>query len=669
MWGGLFLPVSVTFAAGVEEAEGSYFEDLPTVLTVSRLPQPLNEAPGAVTVIDRAFIQATGYRDLARIFRLVPGMQVGQERGSSQWVTYHGLSGTNPSEMQVLIDGRSVYTQANYGGVDWTTLPVTVDEIERIEIVRGSNPVSYGANAFLGVINIITRHSSDEPGTRFQLNAGGAGIRDVAARTTAQVGALSMRLNAQHQHDHGFTALYDGRDVNLLDLRGDYRVSTVDELGFRVSATQAEKDLGYPDSANQNNALHTQYSQNYSLQTQWTHVPKPGEELQLHFYRNQERLNEQWYAHAAPYPPYFPNGPYALIDANKRAVRDHAELQHRFTPGARTQAVWGLEIQRDEVHAPALYAGRETVASDLYRGFGSLEWKFLPSWQLTAGGALEKFEDEPLHFAPRTFINWQASRSNTFRAGYARAWTQRPTYEKESDVQVTDNQFGVLIAQPYVPNPDLHQSRVDSVELGYLGRFSPLAASLDVRVFREKVTGFIYRQAVTSSLSPILQSAQDSAQYQNAPNPVMLTGVEYQLKFSPWHGGNWLFNHAVINTKSIDEDIQRRVAPYTLSLSWQQNWGAGWSSMITGLRMGPMAGGDGIVPIYSYVAPAYNSFDARIAYTRRSVNGKKVEYSLNAINLGEHHQEIADRSQQSLRGSVPANVVSPMVYVGMVLEM
>ena len=98
-------------------AETPFFEDLPTVLSASRLPQVLNEAPGAVTILDRHFIQATGYRDIARLLRLVPGMQIGQERGHSQWVTYHGLGSDYPTEIQVLVDGRSVYAPSAFGGV------------------------------------------------------------------------------------------------------------------------------------------------------------------------------------------------------------------------------------------------------------------------------------------------------------------------------------------------------------------------------------------------------------------------------------------------------------------------------------------------------------------------------------------------------------------------
>ncbi|MDO6386187.1 TonB-dependent receptor [Uliginosibacterium sp. 31-12] len=647
-------------------SEAPYFEELPTVLTASRLPQPLNEAPGAVTVLDREFIKATGYRDIGRLFRLVPGMQVGQERATTQWVTYHGLSSTYPSEMQVLIDGRSVYSPAAFGGVDWSTLPITIDDIERIEVVRGSNPVTYGANAFLGVINIITRHSDEAPGGHVAINGGYPGLLDIAAGGNGKLGDMSLRVNAQRQRDSGFANVNDSREVNILSLRGDYRISAIDELSVRLAGSDADKGAGYPDSVNSNNALRDIRSQSYTFHTEWSHAPKAGEELLLHYYRNQERIAERWNARGAD-SPYFPGGPVVPVDLDRRAVRDHVELQQRLSPTGNTQTVWGLEVRRDEVDAHYLYAGDESVVTQMGRLFGNAEWKFRPGWQLTGGAALEQYEHEPAHVAPRLFLNWQASASDTLRAGAARAWTQRPTFETSGDVRATEQNTGLLIQHPYVPNPDLRQAQVDSVELGYLGRFKPMASSLDVRLYRERVRGFIYRQAAVSPLSPVLNTYTDSAQYVNAANPVTLTGIEYQFKFSPWREGNWIFNHSMVRMDA-DEALQHRVSPYTASLSWQQGWGAGWSSMISAFRMGPLAGGDGMVPIYSYVAKAYNTFDARIAYATR-IGGRKYEFSLNAINIGERHQEVADRSQQSLQGQCPANRVSAVGYLGLAVEL
>jgi len=120
--------------------EDMFFSELPIVASVSRLPQALSDAPTAVTVIDRDIIKASGARDLSDVFRLVPGFQTYPNNTDAARVTYHGLSDEDFSpRVQVLIDGRSQYSPLFRNGINWATLPVALEDIERIEVVRGSN--------------------------------------------------------------------------------------------------------------------------------------------------------------------------------------------------------------------------------------------------------------------------------------------------------------------------------------------------------------------------------------------------------------------------------------------------------------------------------------------------------------------------------------------------
>ncbi len=144
------LVLLLTASAAWASAENPFFEPLPVVLSASRLAQPLQDSPGAVSVIDADLIAATGYRELARVLRLVPGFQVGQERGNVQWVTYHGLGMDYPVQMQLLVNGRASLTPSFAASAE-RALP---GDIERIEVVRGSNSAAYGSNAFLGVVNV-----------------------------------------------------------------------------------------------------------------------------------------------------------------------------------------------------------------------------------------------------------------------------------------------------------------------------------------------------------------------------------------------------------------------------------------------------------------------------------------------------------------------------------
>ena len=118
---------------------------LPQVLTATRLKQTPAEVPGSMTVLDSELISASGARDISELLRLVPGMMVGNISGNPAAVNYHGTHATEARRMQVLIDGRSVY-RAGLATVDWSDMPVAMEDIDRIEVFRGPNTVSYGAN-------------------------------------------------------------------------------------------------------------------------------------------------------------------------------------------------------------------------------------------------------------------------------------------------------------------------------------------------------------------------------------------------------------------------------------------------------------------------------------------------------------------------------------------
>ena len=146
--------------------------DIPMVMSATRLPQSVSDAPVAMTVIDREMIEASGFVEIPDLFRLVPGFQVGlswQDHHSS--VTYHGQSDGLSRRMQVLIDGR-IALGATFGIVDWDRLGLVIDDIDRIEVVRGPSGVAYGSNAFIGAINIVTRQPFANTGWRMTATTG-----------------------------------------------------------------------------------------------------------------------------------------------------------------------------------------------------------------------------------------------------------------------------------------------------------------------------------------------------------------------------------------------------------------------------------------------------------------------------------------------------------------
>lgn len=137
-------------------SESDFFVDIPEVTSATRMPQKLSEAPASMTVIDRTMIEASGLQTIPDLLRLVPGFQSYSINANTLGTTYHGASDDFPNRLEVMVDGRSVYLPL-LSAVAWNTLGISLDDIERIEVVRGSNVPAQGSNAFFGSIDIITR--------------------------------------------------------------------------------------------------------------------------------------------------------------------------------------------------------------------------------------------------------------------------------------------------------------------------------------------------------------------------------------------------------------------------------------------------------------------------------------------------------------------------------
>ena len=128
--------------------EDDLFAEIDTISGVTHLQQDLQQVPAAVTIIDRRTIESSTAVDLLDIFRLVPGFQVYFHHANKPGVAYHAPGGEYSRRLEVKIDGRSVY-EPLLSSVEWNTLGIELDDIEYIEVVRGSNSAADGSNAFL----------------------------------------------------------------------------------------------------------------------------------------------------------------------------------------------------------------------------------------------------------------------------------------------------------------------------------------------------------------------------------------------------------------------------------------------------------------------------------------------------------------------------------------
>lgn len=197
---------------------------LGSVSSVSRRTESLAKAPASVSVLDRTQIRRSGVRTLADLLRQVPGVQVVKSAPGNYLVSMRGMGGLQGNNVVVLIDGVPVNRVVD-GTIDWGGLPVHIDDVERIEVVRGPVSPVYGSNAYAGVINIITteRISNGLWGAArpsFGIDHEG----NTAQRLLATVGGRHERVDWHLSLDAGQDALF--RDNGDLPDGGRHPVAT-----------------------------------------------------------------------------------------------------------------------------------------------------------------------------------------------------------------------------------------------------------------------------------------------------------------------------------------------------------------------------------------------------------------------------------------------------------
>src|SRR6188768_2658737 len=141
------------------------------VVSASRTEEKLINAPATMTVIGPQTLQSAPTQNFAELLRAVPGMNITQVSARDINVTSRGATGTLSTGTLALLDGRSLY-QDFFGFVMWDFLPVNLSEIKQIEVIRGPASAVWGANAFNGVINVITKSPREIQGTSVTVGYG-----------------------------------------------------------------------------------------------------------------------------------------------------------------------------------------------------------------------------------------------------------------------------------------------------------------------------------------------------------------------------------------------------------------------------------------------------------------------------------------------------------------
>ncbi len=531
---------------------------LPVVLTVTRLPQNLLETPASLTVIDRPMIEATGATSVPDVLRLVAGIQVGHAGSTRTVVTYHGLSDEWARRVQVLIDGRSVYLPT-YGGVEWFDLPLVLEDVDRIEVVRGPNGVSYGANSFKAVINIVTRHTGLTAGNDVKVQYGDDNYRRTVVRSQGGDGELGYRISYEHQSDDGFAPVYlpnrdkpyDHNDKKLTDkvaFRTDYRAGINDYLTADFGASLGMRGRGYLTSGHATNwPVEVEPAYDADMQRQyghfrWNRILSSADEFKVNVsYERSEHqgeyetalLSDIFDVDPSTIPLMFPG----VVDQKLSASQDYAEKRYniefensiKIRDDLRT--VWGVEARYDEVVSASLVGTEKPIGKKLYRLFGHVEWVLDDDYRVNLGGMVESTSITDTNFSPRIAVNYLFNNSHAMRISYTRAYRNPAFLEEYADFSFFQTTDGSKMAQLWKSPGGLEPEEMSAYELGFMGYLGSEASHYDFKFFREELRNLItpIEDYSYSQPHPALDGILQAAIFRNG-DWVDITGWEFQLK-------------------------------------------------------------------------------------------------------------------------------------------
>lgn len=612
-------------AAERAPTEEDYFAHVPVVLTASRLDQPLNEAPGAITVIDRHTIRLSGARTLVEVMRLVPGYLAGGWNGANPVAAYHIPIDDYGTRNLVLIDGRSVYATSYLGDTHRGMMDVMLEDIERIEVLRGANSAAYGANAMFGVINIITRHSADTVGGEVSVTSGDNGIRERRARIGVGDETASFRLSVGEQRDSGYINAYDDRRLGQANLRADFKPSVADDVMVAMGVSYLDAGEGY-SATDQGNPFHTVHTRDTHVQTEWRRQLSDVDELKVSANFMEDRLQD-----VAPVPGV----PGVVMDYSGAGHRYNAEVQYKTTLSDHLRAVIGMGYKEEKAQSYPLYATNDWVAFSESRVFGTVEWRATPQWLINTGLFVGHHSRADAYFAPRFMVNWLPSAEHTFRVGVTESVRAPNLSEYQADVRIY-SPGGVLLAQEFAATGRVKPERLRSTEIGYVGRFTPHNLTLDARLYHERMDKII---KVDTYNNP--QTGFNTRDYVNL-TALTMVGLEYQLRWKPFSSTElWLnqsFSDLNWDEPSLDAKDERRPPQHATLVALFQRLPGGLQLSVIHERLGGMTWRDR----RDWLAFSHRT-DVRLAYPFR---------------IGTSKSEIAF-AVQSVEGDRPFFLVRP----------
>jgi iron complex outermembrane recepter protein len=430
------------------------------VTTASKEPEEVWKTPAAVFVITQEDIRRSGATSIPDVLRLAPGVEVAQVDSDHWSVGIRGFGGVLASKLLVLIDGRSVYTPL-FAGVYWQAQAVPLEDIERIEVIRGPGGTIWGANAVDGIINIITKSSKDTHGSMVSLGGGNVDEGNGVARYGSgndhgfnyRVYSLGFVRGAEF---HSGGPNFDDWRMGQAGFRTDWEESARDTFTFQgdVYREGAGEGTTYAlySPPSQVNAYGTADLTGGNLLGRWKRVLNEGSDLQLQAYFDRTNHFEPEYGE----------------------TRDTFDVDflHHLTLPKQQNFLWGLGARVSPSNViqlvPTINFTPQHLTDLVYSGFVQDEIPFFDKrFSVIVGTKLEHNNYTGFEVQPSGRLLWNRTPRESWWGAVTRA--VRTPSRLDTDVELTD--FATATPLPIYlrvdGNPKFQSEELVAYETGY----------------------------------------------------------------------------------------------------------------------------------------------------------------------------------------------------------
>lgn len=652
----------------LDVAESIESQKIPVVLSPTRLRQSLADVPASVTVVTQEMMKRYGIDSIAEALRLVPGMAVSQVGGSDYRVNYHGGNILVPRQMDVLIDGVSVYRPA-LARVDWKELPVVLENIDRIEVTRGPAAASYGANAMTAVVNIITKSPDSVQGFLVAGTIGSRGERSLTARQSGAIGEMTRySVTVARQSDKGFDVAQgvmnnDGIAMNRLNVYSTTKLSASESVDLSAAVLHNKKDSAYADAYQL--TLPNQQDHDYYVSATWNKAISSSHELRAQAYLSLHQRNQEWTT-CPPAAMFLPelytlwnqNRAYAnAILAGRRPAggtaednalaartlaavaalgknamkprcvytnqnfterRANVEIQDTRLISDSLRFVNGVRVRQDVGDSQTYLNGKVSNTSVSF--FSNVEYKPTSWASINAGGYLEDDQLTGIGFSPRVALLLRQSENSTVRLVASQGARIPDIQEQRANwsyraVDVTPTGSGQpdlrFFQNAHAPGT-LDSENIKAYEVGYFGNFPQYGIRVDAKVFSEDLSRLISEKLQVSSFLPTNEGS------------LRRKGYELQVNYEPSSAWTVYGTFSRLIYKDVSNPLAAtQYAPVSGMLGVTHNFKNKWSASLVTYRS-------------SSEGPGESSFGRNEIVLRKNFKlpqGAQVALTLKASNL------------------------------------